>query len=102
MNALADRLNLSTPILLLVLVLAVVQFVLQFYSLIDLWRRDRVAELPKWVWVLVIVLGNLLGALLYLGVGRKTPPEIIEQPISHRDKANHIQDALDDLYGPVQ
>jgi hypothetical protein len=50
------------------------QLGLQIYGLVDLSRRDWVAGGRKWPWLLVIVFGQLLGALVYLAVGRSTPP----------------------------
>ncbi|MCG6956786.1 MAG: hypothetical protein LJF04_12425, partial [Gemmatimonadetes bacterium] len=41
-------------------VIAVVQIVLQVYSLMDLARRSAVKGGRKWIWALVIVLGQIL------------------------------------------
>ncbi len=51
------------PILLLQLALIVV-------ALIDLARRERTRG-PKWLWVLIIVLVNLIGPIIYFVVGRE-------------------------------
>jgi hypothetical protein len=51
------------PILLLQLALIVV-------ALLDLARRERTRG-PKWLWVLIIVLVNLIGPILYFVVGRE-------------------------------
>jgi len=59
--------------------LVVVQLITQIIALVDLARRARVPGGRKWVWVLIIVVGNLLGALVYLAVGRSAPaPESVE------------------------
>ncbi len=50
------------PILLL-------QLGLMIYCLVDLSRRERTRG-PKWMWILIIVLGELLGPIIYLIVGR--------------------------------
>jgi hypothetical protein len=50
------------PILLL-------QLGLMIYSLVDLARRERIRG-PKWLWVIVIVLGELVGPVVYLLIGR--------------------------------
>ena len=50
------------PILLL-------QLGLMAYALVDLYRRERVRG-PKWLWVPIIVLGELVGPVIYLLVGR--------------------------------
>jgi Phospholipase_D-nuclease N-terminal len=51
------------PILLLQLALIVV-------ALIDLARRERTRG-PKWAWVLIIVLINFIGPIVYFVVGRE-------------------------------
>jgi hypothetical protein len=38
--------------------------------LIHLARREKTRG-PKWLWVIVIVLGELLGPIIYLLVGRE-------------------------------
>ncbi|MDB5079130.1 MAG: hypothetical protein JWP00_1054 [Chloroflexi bacterium] len=45
---------------------------LQIFALIDLVRREsyRVQGGKKWVWALVIILGNTLGSIVYLVAGR--------------------------------
>jgi hypothetical protein len=51
------------PILLLQLALIVV-------ALIDLARRERTRG-PKWAWVLIIVLINFIGPIIYFVLGRE-------------------------------
>ena len=51
------------PILLLQLVLMIV-------ALVDLSKRERTRG-PKWMWALIIILGELLGPIIYLVVGRE-------------------------------
>lgn len=51
-------------------VLLAVQLGLQLYGLRDLARRPRVPGGRKWPWALLIVLGNLVGAITYLALGR--------------------------------
>ena len=43
MSTIADRLNVSTPVLLLIVLLVIAQVVLAIVALVDLWKRDRVA-----------------------------------------------------------
>lgn len=54
-------------------VLYVVQVVLQVYALIDLYKTpvERILTGHKWVWVLVILFVNLVGAIVYLAAGKK-------------------------------
>jgi len=51
------------PILLLQLALIIV-------ALIDLARRERTRG-PKWAWVLIIVLINFIGPIVYFIIGRE-------------------------------
>jgi hypothetical protein len=51
--------------------LVVIQLALMLYALIDLVRRERVKHLPKWLWLLIILLGELIGPLIYLVAGRE-------------------------------
>jgi drug/metabolite transporter (DMT)-like permease len=55
------------PLLIPILVL---QLILMVVALVDLSRREKTRG-PKWVWALVIVLGELLGPILYFIIGRK-------------------------------
>jgi len=43
---------------------------LVIFALRDLSRRDRVNG-PKWLWVLIIVLIQFIGPMLYFVVGRR-------------------------------
>jgi len=55
------------PLLVPVIVL---EFGLMIAALVDLIRREKTKG-PKWVWVLVIVLVNLFGPIIYFLVGRE-------------------------------
>lgn len=50
--------------------LIVLQLGLMVYCLVDLSRREKVKYLPKWGWALIIILGELVGPVVYLFVGR--------------------------------
>ena len=91
--------GLSTPVLVALLTLAAVQLTLQVFALIDLARRPLVAGGRKWIWVLVTVLGGIVGAAAYLAVGR-TPllPLGADEPKAGTEAARRR--ALDALYGP--
>jgi|SRR5680860_619251 len=58
------------PKLLIFIGLAVL--ILTVYTVVDcaLFERSRVRGLPRWVWLVVIVLVPLIGPLLWLFVGR--------------------------------
>jgi hypothetical protein len=57
-------------ILPLLIPLVLLQFGLAAYCLVDLSKRARVKFLPKWGWALVILLGELIGPVVYLFIGR--------------------------------
>lgn len=50
--------------------LFVVQLILVVIALIDL-VRIHATKGPKWVWALVILLGNTIGPIIYFIFGRK-------------------------------
>ncbi len=50
--------------------LVLVQLGLIIVCLLDLVRREKVKGLPKWAWGIIIVLGQLVGPVVYLIVGR--------------------------------
>lgn len=49
--------------------LVLLQLGLMVYCLIDLSKREQTRG-PKWLWVILIVLGELVGPVVYLIVGR--------------------------------
>jgi hypothetical protein len=63
MEALRPMIPYLVPVLLLALGLVL-------FALRDLSRRDRVNG-PKWLWVLIIVLIQFIGPMLYFVVGRR-------------------------------
>ena len=64
MEELQRYLPLIAPLLIIELTLVVI-------ALVDLFRRQEVKYFPKWGWVLVILLINLIGPILYLIIGRE-------------------------------
>ena len=50
--------------------LVLLQLGLMAFCLVDLARREKTRG-PKWLWAIVIVLGELLGPIIYLLVGRE-------------------------------
>lgn len=50
--------------------LIVIQFVLIIVAIIDLAKR-KATHGPKWLWVLIIIFGNMVGPIIYFIVGRK-------------------------------
>ena len=96
---LARLLQVSTPVAVIVLALGVVQVTLLVFCLVDLARRDAVRGGRKWVWALIIVLGNLPGAIAYLVAGRPAPTLDAPGGVSAAG-SDAARRAVDALYGP--
>ena len=54
----------------LLIPVVLIQLALMITALVDLIRREKTRG-PKWVWVLVIVLINFIGPIVYFVAGRK-------------------------------
>jgi hypothetical protein len=67
MESITQMLPYLAPIIILNLVLLVI-------SLVDITRREHVAGGSKIIWVLVAVLFQIIGPIIYLIVGRKEAP----------------------------
>jgi hypothetical protein len=50
--------------------IVLLQLVLMIVALVDLSRREKTRG-PKWVWALVIILGELVGPIIYFIFGRE-------------------------------
>jgi len=77
--------------------IAVAQLTVQVFALVDLARRPAVVGNKKWVWLLVILAGNLVGAVVYLAVGR-APARVETVPARLRPAARPVQDLLGRIY----
>ena len=64
---LLDRL--SPNALIALAALALFQLALQIWAIVDLMRRDWVRFGRKWIWLLVIICGGLLGTVVYAAFG---------------------------------
>ena len=62
-----DKIKEFLPLLIPIIIL---QFGLMIAALIDVIKRERTKG-PKWVWIVVIVLVNLFGPIVYFLVGRE-------------------------------
>jgi hypothetical protein len=54
----------------LLIPLFLIQLVLMFFALLDLYRRESTRG-PKWVWILVIIFVNTIGPIIYFVLGRE-------------------------------
>jgi hypothetical protein len=50
--------------------LIVIQLGLMIFALVDIFRREKTRG-PKWLWIVVVVLGEMIGPILYFVVGRE-------------------------------
>lgn len=97
----ADLSSLPVAVLVGLALLVVAQVVLDVVALVDLYRRPAAQVITgnKWIWLAVILLVNVLGALLYLLVGRKaTVPASDVAPSTARPAPT--ESIADALYGP--
>ncbi len=92
--------DLPVGVLVVLGVAVLVQLTLDVVALVDLVRRpvDRVAMGNKWIWVGIILLVNLLGAILYLVAGRKPEP-VAEVPLPSAPSVSRTAGIADSLYG---
>lgn len=64
------NLQINNQTLMLILPLVLVQLILMVFCLVIL-KRDPVNYLPKWLWAVIIIFGELLGPIIFLIFGRK-------------------------------
>jgi len=57
-------------LVLIVAPVAAIEIGLMIYALVDLSKCERTKG-PKWMWVLIIVLINIIGPIIYLVAGRE-------------------------------
>jgi hypothetical protein len=91
-------LALPTAALVAIGVLIVVQLSLQVFAIVDVVRHQAERlTLPKWGWVAIIVLGEILGPIIYFVAGRKPAP--VAEIASPVPAASRAETAADALYG---
>ena len=82
-------------------VLVAAQITLDVIALVDLYRRpvDQVIFANKWIWLAIILLVNMIGAIIYLLAARK-PPVLTDDTAPVKPKSVGSDDIADLLYGP--
>lgn len=95
-----DLSTVPTWALVLFAVLAVVQLTLDVVAILDLYRRPtkQVTFENKWIWVVIILLVNIIGPILYLATGRRPAPGA-EDTVPAAPSVG-IEEVADTLYGP--
>lgn len=88
----------TLPMFIAIAIGALIGIAILLWALIDAIRRpeSKMRYLPKWAWILIILLGNTLGQLIYLFIGRDTSGPIQSSAGASADTA---RDAADALYG---
>lgn len=95
-----DLASLPTPALIALIIAIAVQLALQITALIRLVRspRDRVVFDRKWPWVLIILLANMVGAIVFLVAGRRPAP--VDDSATARDsEGTSVRRTVQSLYG---
>jgi len=79
-------------------VVVVVQLTLDVVALLDLYRRpvEQIVFGNKWIWVGIVLLVNTIGAIIYLGAGRRRDVAVDEAAHSRptSDRPGTVADAL--------
>lgn len=89
-----------TWVLAALVVVGVAQVAFELWALIDMLRRPS-DQLTlggrKWLWAVIILLVNWIGAIVYVAAGRKPAPAADEAPSSPAGERSDA--AMDALYG---
>ncbi len=99
-GTLAAETPISGGVLVAVVVLGVVELALIVVCLVDIARRPTVLGGRKWMWVVVVLLFNLIGPVVYLAVGRVPAPAGDDTPSPDEGARDRATAAADLLYGP--
>jgi hypothetical protein len=97
--------KLPTPAIVVVALLGAAELVLFIWALVDLIRRKHTTLLPRWAWLVLMIVFELFGPILYLALGRGQPPVADSAPTggaiggAELDESRS-QRAVDLLYGP--
>jgi len=60
----------ATELIKLIWPIILIQLGLQIYAIVDLIKRKKTKNLSVPVWAIIIILGEIIGAALYLLIGR--------------------------------
>jgi len=97
----AQDVTIPSGALVAVIVLGVVEIALAVFCIIDIVRRPAVTGDRKWVWIVIVLLFNLIGSIIYLAVGRAPAPAPEPAPAA-QPTGDRAAAAADLLYGPRQ
>lgn len=90
--------DIPAAVLAILALIVLAEVALDVVALVHLYRTPvaQVVGGNKWVWVVVIVLVNLIGAILYLAIGHRPAPAA-EEPGARPPE--RVGDIVDSLYG---
>ena len=83
------------------IVLGVVELGLVVYCIVDIVRRPAVLGGHKWLWIVLVLVFNLVGSIVYLAVGREQPAAAEPARAGDLDARSRTESAADLLYGPA-
>jgi hypothetical protein len=83
-----------------VVVLALIALALVTAAIVDIVRRPAVLGGQKWVWILVVLLFDLIGPIVYFAVGRVAPPAADHGEMPQDATRDRATAAADVLCGP--
>lgn len=69
---------------------AVVAFALAVFCLVDVIGAREPRNLPKWAWIVMILLFPLVGSLVYLFVGRPKPVPPASSPFAEYERPGRM------------
>jgi hypothetical protein len=47
------------------------QLILMIIALVDISKREKLRWLPKWAWIIIVVIGEMIGPIIYFIFGRE-------------------------------
>jgi hypothetical protein len=103
MSGFAESLGVPPQVLIGLIVVLVVQITLQIAAVISLVKTPAEQVTlggRKWLWALIIVLGEVPGPLVWFFAGRKSA--LAMDAAARQDVVERTQAAADTLYGPPE
>jgi hypothetical protein len=64
-----------SKLLIFLIPVILIQYGLMIFAIVQIIKND-VNYLPKWGWILIVVLVNIIGSVVFLIIGRKKEKEI--------------------------
>jgi hypothetical protein len=55
----------------LILPLILLQLILMIIALVDISKREKLRWLPKWAWIIIVIIGEMIGPIIYFIFGRE-------------------------------